>query len=60
MSTLLENLEEIEALFLLNKYDNNLVSKLLTKLQNYKGLPEYRQYVSLIISSQMSLTKQQL
>ena len=33
MNTLLENLEEIKALFLLNKHDNDLVTKLLTKLQ---------------------------
>ena len=60
MSTLLENLEEIEALYLLYKYDNNLVSELLTKLQSYEGLPEYTQYVSLITLLKMSLTKQQL
>ena len=41
MNTSLENLEEIEALFLLNKHDNDLISELLTKLQSYKGLPEY-------------------
>ena len=50
MSTLLENLEKIEVLYLLHKHNNYLVSELLTKLQSYEGLPEYTQYVSLIIS----------
>ena len=39
MNMSLENLEVIEAEFLLNKYYNN-VTELLTKLQSYKDLPE--------------------
>ena len=59
MGTSLENLEEIKALFLLNKHDNDLVSKLLTKLQSHEGLSEYTQYASIITLFKISLTKQQ-
>ena len=41
MNTLIENLEEIEALFILNKQDNNIISDLLTRLQSYEDLPQY-------------------
>ena len=50
MSNPIENLEEIEAVFILNKQDNVIISKLLTRLNGYEGLPEYTQHASLIAS----------
>jgi len=41
MNTPIENLEEIETVFLLNKQDNDIVLELLTKLQGCKALPKY-------------------
>jgi len=60
MSNPRENLEEIEALFLLNKQNNEIISQLLSRLQQYDNLPEYTQYSPLISSLKSSLTKQQL
>ena len=39
MNSPIENLEEIEAAFLLNKQDNYVISQLLTRLQSYENLP---------------------
>ena len=58
MSNPRENLEEIEALFLLNKQDNEIITELLSRLQLYEDVPEYTQYSSLITSLKICLTKQ--
>ena len=55
-----ENLEEIEALFLLNKQDNEIITELLSRLQLYEDVPEYTQYSSLITSLKTCLTKQKI
>ena len=57
MNTPIENLEEIEALFILNKQDNDIVSELLTRLQGYEDLLEYIQYVSLISLLKLCIIK---
>ena len=60
MSNSRENLEEIEALFLFNKQDNEIITNLLSWLQGYEDVPEYTQYTSLITSLKLCLTKQKL
>ena len=40
MNTPRENLEEVEALFLLNKQDNDIITVLLSQLQGYEDAPE--------------------
>ena len=60
MSNPRENLEEIEALFLLNKQDNEIITELLSWLQGYEDVLEYTQYSSLITSLKTCLTKQNL
>ena len=41
MNLPIENLEAIEAEFLLNKQDNNVISELLNRLSCYENLPEH-------------------
>ena len=60
MSNPRENLEEIEALFLLNKQDNDIISELLSRLQVLEDAPEYIEYASIISSLKLCLTKQKL
>ena len=57
MNTPRENLEEVEALFLLNKQDNDIITVLLSWLQGYEDIPEYTQYVSLITALKLCLEK---
>ena len=60
MSSPVDNLEEIEAVYILNKHNNVIIAELLTRLNGYEGLPEYTQHASLIASLKICLSKQQL
>ena len=60
MSTPRENSEEVEVLFLHNKQDNNIITVLLSQLQDYQDASEYTQYASLITVLQLYLEKQKL
>ena len=60
MSNPIENLQEVELLFIENKRDNNIIAQLLIRLQSYLHHPECTQHSSLISSLISSLTKQQL
>ena len=60
MNLPIENLEAIEAEFLLNKQDNNVISELLNRLSSYENLPEYAPHGSLMSSLKICLSKQQL
>ena len=55
-----ENLEEVEALFLLNKQDNDIITILLPRLQGYKDALEYTQCALLITALKLCLEKQKL
>ena len=56
MNSPIENLEAIEAAFLLNKQDNYVISQLLTRLQSHENLPEHAQHTSLISSSKLRVS----
>ena len=60
MSNPIDNLQEVEALFIENKLDNNIIAELITRSQGYQHQPEHTQHSSLILSLISSLTKQQL
>ena len=50
MNNPIDNLEEIEEAFVVNKHDNVIISQLLTRLQSYEDLLEHTQYASLTSS----------
>lgn len=60
MSNPIDNLQEVETLFIENKHDNNIIAELIVRLQGYQHQPECTQHSSLILSLISSLTKQQL